>query len=43
MALVVLASASGAGCVTTTALGLAMRWPRPVVLVDADPVGGWVC
>lgn len=40
MALVVLASASGAPGVTTTALGLAMRWPRPVVLVDADPVGG---
>ena len=40
MALAVLASASGAPGVTTTALGLAMRWPRPVVLVDADPVGG---
>ena len=40
MALVVLASASGAPGVTTTALGLAMCWPRPVVLVDADPVGG---
>ena len=25
---------------TTTGLGLAMCWPRPVVLVDADPVGG---
>lgn len=40
MALVVLASASGAPGVTTTALGLALCWPRPVVLVDADPVGG---
>jgi hypothetical protein len=40
MALVVLASASGSPGVTTTALGLALRWPRPAVLVDADPVGG---
>ena len=40
MAVVVLASASGGPGVTTTALGLALSWPRPVVLVDADPVGG---
>ena len=40
MALIVLASASGSPGVTTTALGLALAWPRPVVLVDADPVGG---
>lgn len=40
MALVLLASASGAPGVTTTALGLALVWHRPVVLVDADPVGG---
>ena len=40
MAVIVLASASGAPGVTTTALGLAMTWSRPVVLVDADPVGG---
>lgn len=40
MAVIVLASASGAPGVTTTALGLALVWPRPVVLVDADPVGG---
>ena len=40
MAVIVLASASGAPGVTTTGLGLAMCWPRPVVLVDADPVGG---
>ena len=40
MAVIVLASASGAPGVTTTSLGLAMCWPRPVVLVDADPVGG---
>lgn len=24
---------------TTTALGLAMSWPRPVLLVEADPTG----
>ncbi len=40
MALIVLASASGSPGVTTTALGVALVWHRPVVLVDADPVGG---
>jgi len=40
MTLIVLASASGAPGVTTTALGLALVWHRPVLLVDADPVGG---
>lgn len=40
MALIVLASASGGPGVTTTSLGLSLTWPRPVVLVDADPVGG---
>ncbi|HSN11858.1 MAG TPA: hypothetical protein VLS51_07110 [Propionibacteriaceae bacterium] len=40
MALVALASASGSPGVTTTALGIALVWHRPVVLVDADPVGG---
>ena len=40
MALIVLASASGSPGVTTTSLGLAQVWHRPVVLVDADPVGG---
>ena len=40
MALIVLVSASGAPGVTTTALGVALVWHRPVVLVDADPVGG---
>ena len=40
MALIVLASASGSPGVTTTALGMALVWHRPVVLVDADPVGG---
>lgn len=37
MALLVLTSASGSPGVTTLALGLALTWPRPVVLVDADP------
>jgi len=36
MAVHVLCSASGAPGVTTTALGLALTWPRPVLLVDAD-------
>lgn len=39
MALIVLASATGSPGVTTTALGLAMSWPRPVMLIDADPSG----
>jgi hypothetical protein len=26
--------------VTTTALGLALLWPRPVLLIEADPTGG---
>ena len=40
MAIITLASASGSPGVTTTALGLAMAWPRPVLLVEADPTGG---
>ena len=40
MAVVALASASGSPGVTTTALGLALAWPRPVLLVEADPTGG---
>lgn len=39
MALIALMSASGSPGVTTSALGLALSWPRPVVLVDADPTG----
>lgn len=39
MALIVLASANGSPGVTTSALGLAMSWPRPTVLVEADPTG----
>lgn len=38
--IITLASASGAPGVTTTAVALAVRWPRPVVLVEADPKGG---
>jgi len=40
MAVIALCSASGSPGVTTTALGLAIAWPRPVLLVEADPVGG---
>lgn len=39
MALLAFTSANGSPGVTTTALGLALSWPRPVVLVDADPTG----
>lgn len=39
MALFTLVSASGSPGVTTTAVGLALTWPRPVVLVEADPTG----
>lgn len=40
MAVITLTSASGSPGVTTTALGLALLWPRPVLLVEADPTGG---
>ncbi|MDR1386754.1 MAG: hypothetical protein LBJ44_04025 [Propionibacteriaceae bacterium] len=40
MALILLASASGSPGVTTCAVGLALAWPRPVVLLEADPTGG---
>ncbi|MFE7503875.1 hypothetical protein [Promicromonospora sp. NPDC057488] len=39
MAVIALCSASGSPGVTTTSLGLAIAWPRPVLLVEADPVG----
>lgn len=39
MVLIVLTSAQGSPGVSTTALGLAMSWPRPCVLLDADPTG----
>jgi hypothetical protein len=40
MALIALASASGSPGVTTAALALALAWPRPTLLVEADPSGG---
>lgn len=40
MPIFTLTSASGSPGVTTTALALAMTWPRPVTLVEADPTGG---
>ena len=40
MAVVCLTSASGSPGVTTTTVGLAFCWPRPVLLVEADPTGG---
>jgi MinD-like ATPase involved in chromosome partitioning or flagellar assembly len=39
MAVVVLTSARGAPGVTTSALAMAMLWPRPVVLLEADVAG----
>ena len=39
MSVLALASVAGAPGVTTTAVALALAWPRPVVLVEADPVG----
>lgn len=39
MALIAITSANGSPGVTTSALALALTWPRPVVLVDADPTG----
>jgi hypothetical protein len=40
MAVICLTSASGSPGVTTTAVGLAFCWPRPALLVEADPTGG---
>jgi cellulose biosynthesis protein BcsQ len=37
MTVIVLTSAGHSPGVTTTALGLTLCWPRPVLLVDADP------
>ena len=38
--LIALASVKGSPGVTSTALALAAVWPRPVVLLEADPAGG---
>lgn len=40
MALISVMSAKGAPGATTTAMLLASLWPRPTLLVDADPHGG---
>ena len=40
--LIALCSAKGAPGVTTSALALALSWPRPVVLAELDPTGGHV-
>ncbi|MCR6033646.1 hypothetical protein GGQ22_19750 [Nocardioides sp. zg-579] len=40
MAIICLASASGSPGVTATSVGLSFCWPRPVLLVEADPTGG---
>jgi len=37
MAILILTSAGGSPGVTTLALGLALTWPRPVLLADCDP------
>ena len=37
MAILLLTSAGGAPGVTTLAVGLALTWPRPVLLADCDP------
>ncbi len=39
MGLYVLTSASGSPGVSTSAAGLAYHWPRPALLIDADPTG----
>ena len=38
--LIAVLSAKGAPGVTTTALAMALCWPRPVVLAELDPAGG---
>lgn len=40
MAIIALTAGSGSPGVSTTTVGLALCWPRPVVLVEADPTGG---
>jgi hypothetical protein len=40
MAIITLCSASGSPGVTTTAVAMALNWPRPTLLVEADPTGG---
>lgn len=40
MAVIALTSMKGSPGVTTTALALTLVWPRPVLLIEADVVGG---
>ena len=40
MAVIVLASPGGSPGVTTTALALALAWPREVIVAECDPAGG---
>ena len=40
MSIVALTAVCGSPGVSTTAVGLALCWPRPVMLVEADPTGG---
>jgi hypothetical protein len=40
VAVIALISAKGSPGVTTTALAMTLSWPRPVLLVEADPSGG---
>ena len=37
MAILLLTSTSGSPGVTTLAVGLALTWPRPILLADCDP------
>lgn len=40
MAMYALVSPGGSPGVTTTALALALTWPRPVIVAECDPAGG---
>lgn len=40
MALISFTSVSGTRGLTTTVVGLGLTWPRPVIVVEADPSGG---
>jgi len=40
VSLYALVSPGGSAGVTTTALALALTWPRPVILAECDPAGG---
>jgi hypothetical protein len=39
MGLALFCSAGGSPGVTTTVVGLALAWPRPVIVIEADPTG----